>query len=122
MDWYVPMTILPGLGLLILSTSNFLIALNSELTELCKDDERNHEAIDSKVLQIRRLSIAVSFQYGGVLTFLIAGLSGVTNLVGPNLFRYLMIAGVGFVTLAIIILLIYSIKAISIRQKLLKRN
>ncbi len=122
MEWYVPMTILPGLGLLILSTSNFLIALKKELTKLCKNKERNREVIDLKVVQMKRLSIAMSFLYGGVLTFLLAGLSGVSHLVGSNLFRYLMIAGVTFVTLAIIILLIYSIKAIGIRQKLLKRD
>lgn len=35
MEWYVPMTILPGIGLIILSTSNFLIALNIEIAQLC---------------------------------------------------------------------------------------
>jgi hypothetical protein len=116
------MTILPGLGLLILSTSNFLVALKKEITKLCKNKESNREVIDLKVVQMKRLSIAVSFLYGGVLAFLLAGLSGVTNLVGSTLFRCLMIAGVAFVTFAIIILLIYSIKAIGIGQKLLKRD
>jgi hypothetical protein len=93
-----------------------------EITKLCKNKESNREVIDLKVVQMKRLSIAVSFLYGGVLAFLLAGLSGVTNLVGSILFRCLMIAGVAFVTFAIIILLIYSIKAIGIRQKLLKRD
>lgn len=116
------MTILPGLGLIILSTSNFLIALNNEIIDLCKDIESNRKIIDLKVIQIKRLSIAISFLYASVLSFLLAGLSGVTNLVGKTLFQGLMIVGVGFVTIAISILLIYSIKAVGIRQKLLKRN
>lgn len=122
MEWYVPMTILPGLGLIVLSTSNFLIALNNEIIDLCKDNESNRKIIDLKVIQMKRLSIAISFLYASVLSFLLAGLSGVTNLVGKTLFQGLMIIGVGFVTIAIIILLIYSIKAVGIRQKLLKRN
>lgn len=122
MEWYVPMTILPGLGLIILSTSNFLIALNNEIIQLCSDAESNQEIIDLKVIQIKRLSIAMAFLYASVLSFLLAGLSGVTLLVGKTLFQALMIAGVAFVTIAIIVLLIFSIKAVSIRQQLLKRR
>ncbi len=122
MEWYVPMTILPGLGLIILSTSNFLIALNKEIIKLCKDAESNREIIDLKVIQMKRLSVAMAFLYSGVLSFLLAGLSGVTNLVGKTLFQGLMIAGVLFVTIAIIVLLIYSIKAVGIRQQFLKKR
>lgn len=122
MEWYVPMTILPGLGLIILSTSNFLVALNSEIMRLCEDIENNREIIDLKVIQMRRLSIAMAFLYSSVLSFLLAGLSGVTSFVGKTLFQGLMIVGVGLVTIAIIVLLIYSIKAIGIRQQLLKKH
>ncbi len=122
MEWYVPMTILPGLGLIILSTSNFLISLNGEIMQLCEDIESNREIIDLKVIQMKRLSVTMSFLYSSVLSFLLAGLSGVTNFVGKTLFQGLMIVGVGFVTIAIIVLLIYSIKAVGIRQQLLKNR
>jgi len=29
MQWYIPITIIPGIGLIIISTSNLLIALNN---------------------------------------------------------------------------------------------
>jgi hypothetical protein len=32
MEWYGPLTILPAIGLLILSTSNFIVSLNEEVT------------------------------------------------------------------------------------------
>jgi hypothetical protein len=31
MEWYLPITVLPALGLPILSTSNFIIASNEEI-------------------------------------------------------------------------------------------
>lgn len=71
---------------------------------------------------MKRLSVAMAFLYASVLSFLLAGLSGGTNLVGKPTFQGLMIAGVVFVTLAIVLLLIFSIKAVGIRQQLLKRN
>lgn len=34
MEWYLPITIMPAIGLIILSTTNFIIALNNEIYEL----------------------------------------------------------------------------------------
>ena len=71
---------------------------------------------------MKLLSVAMAFFYSGVLSFLLAGLSGVTHLVGSTLFQGLMIGGVAFVTIAVVVLLIYSIKAVSIRTKQLGRH
>ena len=42
MEWYIPLTVLPAIALIILSTSNFLVGLNSELNQL----ERNRDVSD----------------------------------------------------------------------------
>jgi hypothetical protein len=34
MEWYIPISLLPGIALIILSTSNFILALNNEIKEL----------------------------------------------------------------------------------------
>lgn len=120
MEWFAPITILPGIGLLILSTSNFTIALNTEITELCLNVEKNKEIIDLKIIQLKRLSFAISFLYASVIAFLLSGLLKGIELVGNRFFVYLMILGTFFVSIAVIILFVYSIKAISIRQKHLK--
>ena len=52
MEWYIPITILPGIGLLILSTSNFLIALNNEIKELNNDKEKYQSIVTEKKLRI----------------------------------------------------------------------
>lgn len=36
MQWYIPITIIPGIGLIIMSTSNLLIALTTEVTALIR--------------------------------------------------------------------------------------
>ena len=124
MEWYVPMTIIPAVGLLILSTSNFTIALNQEIVELCHDSHNNKETIELKIVQLKRLSFAISFLYLSVLSFLLAGLSSALTFsnIKLGLFPYFMIGGVAFFVVAIIILLRYSFKAIIIRQKHLKHH
>jgi hypothetical protein len=67
------MKVIPGIGLIILSTSNIMLALNSEISALGMGKEPNIEIIRSKLSQLKRLSISIVFQYSGVLLFLIAG-------------------------------------------------
>ena len=52
MEWYIPITILPGIGLLILSTSNFLIALNSEIQALNQDMGKYQVIVFEKIQQL----------------------------------------------------------------------
>ncbi len=70
MEWYAPLTILPAVGLLILSTSNFLVALNIEIYQLEKNKELNEWIINQKIKQLRRLGIANSFLYSSALFFM----------------------------------------------------
>jgi len=43
MEWYGPLTILPAIGLLILSTSRFIISLNEEVSKLEGDKIKDFE-------------------------------------------------------------------------------
>ena len=118
MEWYGPLTVLPAIALLILSTSNFIISLNKEVSKLGKK-KKNAMIIDLKLAQLKRLGIAnVSF-YTGVLLFLVAGI--LKALVDADSFFYtIMLLGVISTTIAILFLFIHSIKSVSIRQKHLK--
>ncbi len=120
MEWYLPMTIIPGIGLLILSTSNIMLALNSEINELEMESTQNIEIIRLKLAQLKRLSVSIVFLYIGVLLFLLAGVlkSFDDQLIG--LFKGLLLAGVVSVIISIVFLLIHSIRAVYIRQKHLK--
>jgi hypothetical protein len=116
MEWYVPLTIIPGVALIILSTSNIMLALNSEITTLVEDRAKNKKVINLKLLQLKRLSISIVLQYIGICFFLV---SGITKSLFPDsgsLANMLLLAGVAIITVFILILLVYSIKAVTIRQ------
>lgn len=119
MEWYGPLTILPAVGLIILSTTNFIIALNEEITLLEKEKENSRGIIRQKITQLKRLGIANGFLYGSALALLLAGImKGITQ--NDLLFNSLMIPGVLLITAALLFLFIHAIKSVSIREKHLK--
>ena len=120
MEWYVPLTIIPGISLIILSTSNIMLALNNEIYKLGFEKNRMEEIIKLKLLQLKRVSISIVFQYVGVLLFLFSGILQTVFSTPENLSRWLLFTGVLSISISIIILLIYSIKAVTIKQKHLK--
>ena len=117
MEWYLPMTIIPGIGLIILSTSNIMLSLNKEISELLEDKNKYQEVIAAKLSQLIRTSYSIVFQYIGVLLFLFSGISRAIYENNSQLSNGLLIAGVIAISISIIILLIYSIKAIGIKRK-----
>ncbi|MDA8692901.1 hypothetical protein N9L92_02480 [Saprospiraceae bacterium] len=119
MEWYIPLTMLPAVALIILSTSNFIVALNSELYQLEKDAINDQWVIENKAKQLRTLGIAISLLYTSTLFFLFSTLlKAVFD--HTSLFKWMMVIAVLFVTAALIALFIHSIKAVTIREKHLK--
>lgn len=116
MEWYLPMTIIPGVGLIILSTSNIMLTLNKEITELIVVKTGDCEVVRAKLSQLKRLSISIVFQYIAVLLFLLAGVVIAVFSISELLAKGFLITGVLSLCTSIAILLIYSIKAVSIRQ------
>ena len=51
------MTIIPGIGLIIMSTSNIMLALNDEISQLEHEENKVVEIIDAKLSQLKRESI-----------------------------------------------------------------
>ncbi len=120
MEWYLPITILPGLGLILLSTSNFLISLNSEIIKLKKNTEKFREIIDLKIHQLKRLNWALVGLYAAIFTFLLSGILGVF-FSKDNVFPFIvLLGGTMLVLFSSVILIIYSFKSITIRQKHLR--
>ena len=119
MEWYAPLTMLPAIGLIILSTSNFIISLNSEIYLLEKEMDSNLVIIKQKMKQLKRLGLANVLLYTSALFFMFSALAKVFY---PNesLFKALMIIAAISTTLALGFLFIHSAKSIQIRQKHLK--
>ena len=119
MEWYGPLTVLPAIGLLVLSTSNFIVALNAEITGLEQSEQTDSVIIVLKLDQLKRLGWANSLLYASALLFLVAGITKALLSFG-GLFDSLMLLGVVTTTIALVFLFIHSFKSVSIRQKHLK--
>jgi ABC-type Fe3+-siderophore transport system permease subunit len=115
MDWYAPLLILPAIGMIIVSTGHFIVALTSELSELERDIPRYQSTIRAKVKQLKRLGRANAMLYTGALFFMFSSLTQAV-FVNPLVFKGLMLAASICVTIALIFLFIHSIKAVSIRD------
>lgn len=120
MDWYFPITLIPGIALLILSTTNFILGLNVELAQLAEESSRYDKIINRKIKQLKRISRAVFWFYLGIFLFLISGMSIALTDLPENWPKFILSAGVMCTTVAIIFLLIFSIKAVYIRIEFLE--
>lgn len=119
MEWYVPITILPGVGLFILSTTNLLIALNNEIIDL-KPQEDCTEIIVLKIGQLKKLSVVLVGLYLAGFAFLCAGIAAALWSEVKNLSFIFLVSGVIAKAISIFILIIYAFNAVKIRLKYLK--
>jgi hypothetical protein len=95
MDWYLPITILPGVGMLIFSTTNQMLAISTEvgvlLSSSCTDFQ--HKIADLKIKQITRLTYAATLLYFGAGTYVLSGILGATLFIGELYVDMTLIVG-----------------------------
>jgi phage shock protein PspC (stress-responsive transcriptional regulator) len=117
-NWYLPITIIPGIGLIVLSTSNLMVALSNELDKListCKDDT----IINRKMAQLKLLNKAMVCFYVAIALLLISGIiAGINDTY--NFSTYLGILAIVVSTFGLISLIIYSIRSVNIHQNQFK--
>jgi hypothetical protein len=118
MEWYIPISLLPGIALIILSTSNFIIALNNEIKELKRSYNLYEKIINLKTVQLKRLSIAISGLYISVLFFTLTGLLSWFSILKPII--SLLIFSIAFMFLSVLFLISFAVRAIKIRDLHLK--
>ena len=122
MEWYIPITILPGVSLLVLSTINLIISLNEELKQLNKDRSLYLEIIELKLKQLKVLSYALIALYISLFSMVVSGILGSLLTSNQSISITVLLIGTLILSLAITLLISYSIKSLSIRQKHLKIN
>jgi len=118
-EWYIPITILPGICLLILSTSNIMIDLSTEVRILIHENETTSALIERKLKQLKLINRAMVFLYLSVGGFVISGLlSGIGENVGVhfNFGLYVLFLGIAMAMLALFSLILYSFRAVRLRQ------
>ena len=119
--WYIPITILPGVGLLLLSTSNLIIALNTEIKELLEAEDCQESLVKHKISQQQLLSFAMIALYiaAGLMVFsgLLDGLDSSDFQILPFSAIYPMLIGVSLIFIAIIFMITYALRAIRVRKE-----
>jgi len=121
-NWYLPITIIPGIGLLILSTSNLIVTLSNELSGFIKDQPEEENIISRKLTQLKTLNRAMVLLYLTVGCLVTAGLIGSLHLgYLKNWATYITILGILIMLLGILFLIKYSYKAVGIRQDQFKK-
>ncbi|MBO6605820.1 hypothetical protein [Psychroserpens sp.] len=119
-EWYLPITILPALGMLILSTTSQMMTLSNEINGLLqqKCTDFQHLISSKKLKQLGLLTRA------GTLLYLASGIYVLSGILGalletnsffdvPSLLLYM---GTIFLFIAFIILIIYAFRTVRIRQ------
>ena len=118
--WYLPITIIPGIGLLILSTSNLIISLNEELERLLKDADEFQLLIDRKLSQMKLLTYSLAGLYLSTALLVLSGLLSFSKRYEEGIFSssasVSLITGVTLIFISLIILILYSVRAVTIRR------
>ncbi|MCM5664171.1 hypothetical protein [Galbibacter mesophilus] len=118
MDWYIPITIVPGIGMFVLSTTSQMMSLSAEIGQLlkeCKNDFQHHIA-DLKILQLTRLTRAATLLYSAAALFVLSGIWGAIY-EASEWSEWILFAGVASTFVAMGILINYSYHTIKIRKK-----
>ncbi|RZN83405.1 MAG: hypothetical protein EVB11_05490 [Winogradskyella sp.] len=120
MSWYLPITIIPGLGMLILSTVTQILNLSSEINGLVSQEcsPFQHKISARKIKQLGLLTRANALLYLATGSYVLSGILGVafesesfTSI--PSITLYI---GTVFVFIAITLLIVYAFKAVRIRK------
>ena len=119
-EWYIPITFIPGIALLALSASNYVLDLNRELISLSQKDPAFKSIIAKKIQQLRRLSWAVFCLYSSIFLFSIAALIATLDVSVFYIIKTFLIAGIAFLSAAIALLGTFSLKAVRIREEFLQ--
>ncbi len=126
MNWYLPITIIPGLGMLILSTTSQMMTLSSEISNLVsiKCSIFQHKIAARKIRQLDSLTHASALLYLATGCYVLSGILGVIFANDkpfglPSITLYL---GTVLVFIALTLLIIYAFKAVNIRKMQFDNN
>lgn len=121
MNWYLPITIIPGLGMLILSTVTQMQNLSNEVGALVsqKCSTFQHNIANRKIWQLGLLTRASALLYLATGSYVLSGILGVifeneSIIAIPSITLYI---GTIFVFIAITLLIIYAFKAVKNQKR-----
>ena len=119
-EWYLPISILPGLGMLIFSTTSQMMMLSGEIGELLKEKctPFQHKISERKIKQLGLLTRASVLVYLASGFYVLSGILGAFLHMGSflNAASIILYVGTVFVFVALMLLITYSFRAVKIRK------
>jgi uncharacterized BrkB/YihY/UPF0761 family membrane protein len=119
-NWYLPITIVPGLGLLILSTSSLMVALSNEINGMI-ENSKDKTIITRKLKQLKLLNMAMVFFYVAVALLLVSAVINGLFLI-EKVSLYISVLAIISALKGLLSLVIYSFRAVTIRQNQFKNK
>ncbi|MEM8890260.1 MAG: hypothetical protein AAGD28_19955 [Bacteroidota bacterium] len=120
MEWYIPITILPGIGMIIISTVNQMLSLSNEVGILLDEEcsKFQHYIADKKIKQLGLLTKAMTLLYISAACFVLSGILGVAYpaMESLDLPSSILVLGSAMVLAAICLLIVYAFRTVSIRK------
>ena len=119
-NWVIPLTLLPGIGMIIMSTSNLSTAISQEISSLIHEQTEETHLIEQKISQMSLLNVALVALYIGTASFaltgLIGGVSAIQHLMVHDSVTIFLVIGIGCLLVATIFLITFSIRAVKIKR------
>ena len=85
MQWILPLTVLPGIALIILSTSNLVISLNNEITQLKEELKKVSWTTKDELISSTKVVIISVFCFGIGIYLMDLAIKGILELVKRTL-------------------------------------
>lgn len=115
-QWYIPITIFPAAGLIIISTVNLYNRQSEELDHIIHTKEHDDSTlIKMKLSQLMKLGRALIGLYLSAGAFVLAGILGGIG-IDPVIRTSTTIVGVFCIFFSLIILINYAVNSVSIKK------
>lgn len=120
-NWVIPLTLLPGIGMIIMSTSHLSTATSDEINQLLRDNICDASLIKKKISQLLLLNLAKVALYISIAVFSVSGLVEAiftlqSAMIDSSLRTILLIIGVSTLVLATVLLIIFSARKVKIKR------
>ncbi len=111
----LPLSLMPGVGLVIMSTVNLSVYLSQEIHTLLQQNPLDQQLTRQKIQQLKRLSQSLFCLYASAGSFLLVAISSLfENLSGFS--RWGLCLGILAWLIALVLLIVFASRAIEIKQ------
>lgn len=117
-NWQLNISLIPSIAVILTSANRMALGLTDEINvRLSSNLEAYKDILPSKIKQLKRLSLAVTFMYVSLALLVINALLSSFDLIKKPYDMTLVIGAIVFFLVAIILQVQFSYFAVKIRQK-----